>query len=101
MSTSFVSQYQNLRTILCICPCCGELVRVSDLHLTPKGKAKKTWLDDYDKELQRLADKEAEFAENFKEINSRAVERGRLQVVKRACACLDDMPVDSGPVGRP
>ena len=89
MSYGFVSQYQELRTILCICPCCGEMVRVSDLRLSVEGKAPKTWLDEYEAELQRLASKQAEFEETAGEVRAAAIERGRQIVVERACECLD------------
>jgi predicted Holliday junction resolvase-like endonuclease len=89
MSTGLVGTFQDLKTILCICPLCGELVRVSDLHLSYRGKAPKTWLDEYERELQMFAKKEAEFEAKVSEIKKKAIERGRAQVVERACSCLD------------
>jgi hypothetical protein len=41
-------EFQLFRKILCVCPCCGELVRLSDLRLKTKGEVEKTWLDDYE-----------------------------------------------------
>ena len=61
MSAGLVDSFQDLRTILCVCPCCGELVRASELHLSSHGKAPKTWLDDYDAVLSRLEKREEEF----------------------------------------
>jgi predicted Holliday junction resolvase-like endonuclease len=89
MSAGFIDSFQDLRTILCVCPCCGELVRASELHLSVHGKAPKTWLDDYEAELARLADREAEFEATAEEIREKAIERGRSRVVERACSCLD------------
>lgn len=89
MSQSFIDSFQDLRTLLCVCPCCGEIVRASDLHISDKGKAPKTWLDDYDAELYRLAKRLQEFEEKASEIRDQAVERGRRQVVSRVCSCLE------------
>jgi len=87
MSASLVDAFQDLKTILCVCPCCGELVRASDLHLSYKGKAPKTWLDKYDAELQRLEARRAAF--EVKGIRDRAVARGRLQTISRVNSCLE------------
>jgi predicted Holliday junction resolvase-like endonuclease len=89
MSASLVDSFQDLRTILCICPCCGELVRASELHLSSHGKAPKTWLDDYDAELSRLEKREEEFEASVAEVKQAAIERGRKIVVERASSCLD------------
>ncbi|MCX6654347.1 MAG: hypothetical protein NTY03_04405 [Candidatus Bathyarchaeota archaeon] len=89
MSAGFINAFQDLRTILCICPCCGELVRASELHLSVHGKAPKTWLDEYEAELTQLAEKEEEFEAAYEEIRDKAVERGRNRVVEKACSCLD------------
>jgi predicted Holliday junction resolvase-like endonuclease len=89
MSAGFIDVFQDLRTILCICPCCGELVRASELHLSSHGGAPKTWLDDYEAELVRLEKRELEFEASVAEIKEKAIERGRKKVIERACACLD------------
>ena len=89
MSAGFIDAFQSLRTILCVCPCCGELVRASELHLSSHGKAPKTWLDDYEAELGGLEKREEEFEESVAEINQKAIERGRKKVVEKVCSCLD------------
>ena len=71
------SEFQEFRKILCVCPCCGELVRVSDLHLRTKGKLAKTWLDDYDKKERMLERKEEKFEERAQKLRELAVEKGR------------------------
>ena len=88
MST-FIDAFQDMRTILCICPCCGELVRASDLHLSAHGKAPKTWLDDYETELRELNEKEEKFDAKASEIRAKAIKRGRSRVIEKACSCLD------------
>lgn len=58
-------EFQEFRKILCICPCCGDLVRVSDLKLKVKGPASRTWLDDYEKK-SLILDKREEKLFNFR-----------------------------------
>lgn len=69
--------FQSFRRILCICPCCGELMRLSDLHLRYTGKVPKTWLDEYEQKLLTLQKREDRFDEKEREIRNKSVERGR------------------------
>jgi len=72
--------FQAFRTILCVCPCCGEIYRLGDLHLRYKGRAPKTWLDSYELKVKALEKKEEEFEEKEKSIREKAAERGRKKV---------------------
>ena len=74
--------FQSLRTILCVCPHCNDILRLSDLHLSYKGKAPRTWLDAYDKETITLEEKEEEFDEKEDGLREVARERGRVKVPK-------------------
>jgi predicted Holliday junction resolvase-like endonuclease len=86
-----VEAFQSFRKILCVCPCCGEIVRVSDLHLQYKGKVAKTWLDNYELNLVSLRAKEEEFDEKEDELREKSIERGRNKVplMIRKCMCSD------------
>ena len=77
---SFLETFQQFKSILCICPKCNALSRLSDLQLRSKQKAPRTWLDDYDLTKQKLSEQEAEFEEKECEIREKAAERGRAQV---------------------
>ena len=79
---------QSFRKILCICPCCGEIVRMSDLHLKYSGKAPKTWLDEYELKLLSLEEKERLFEEKEAEIREKSIERGRNKVPLMVKNCL-------------
>jgi predicted Holliday junction resolvase-like endonuclease len=89
MSLDPVSLFQSFRTILCVCPCCGDIVRVSDLKIRYEGKAPKTWLDTYDLKSMGLDKKEANLDEKESEMREAAAERGRKQVPKLVCRCLE------------
>lgn len=74
--------FSELRKILCICPCCGEIVRVSDLDLTLKKPTVKTWLDNYENKVSLLEKKEGLFDEKESKIREKSVEKGRAEAQK-------------------
>ncbi|MBU0536461.1 MAG: hypothetical protein KKE20_05820 [Nanoarchaeota archaeon] len=80
--TELFKEFQEFRKILCVCPCCGDLVRVSDLHLKVKGPAAKTWLDEYDKKSQAMDKKEERFDELEVKLREKAREKGRKEAQK-------------------
>lgn len=75
-------EFQEFRKILCVCPECGEIVRVSDLRLKTKGKVKKTWLDDYEHRSLQMDLKEEKFSEIELKLREAAVEKGRKKAQK-------------------
>jgi len=79
---SLFEEYQLFRRILCICPCCNELVRVSDLRLKAKGAAPKTWLDKYEAKDLLLTKKEEAFEEQVEKLREEAREKGRKAAEK-------------------
>ena len=89
MADNIVNLFQSFRTILCVCPCCGDLVRLSDLRLKYKGKAPSTWLDTYDSKVKRLEKKESLFEEKEGELRDAAIKRGRAKVPELICKCMD------------
>jgi predicted Holliday junction resolvase-like endonuclease len=102
------SEFQEFRKILCICPCCGDLVRVSDLKIKVKGPAYKTWLDEYEKKDLIISNKEERFEEKEEGIRKISVEKGRRDAEK-ACykltcsglKCLKLNPFDIKPILSP
>ena len=54
MTDSLLGIFQQLKTVLCLCPNCSSLLRVSQLHLRSTAAAPRTWLDDYDGQIQKL-----------------------------------------------
>lgn len=80
--TQIFEEFQEFRKILCICPCCGDLVRVSDLKLRVKGTITKTWLDEYKKKEQEFAKKEEKFDEQEEKLRETARKKGRKEAEK-------------------
>lgn len=97
--TNLFEQFQQFRRILCVCPCCGDLVRVSDLGLKAKGSAVRTWLDDYELKENRLSRKEEGFEEKERTLREIARKKGREEAEKtfeRAiCPSLKTLELDS------
>lgn len=65
-----------------MCPHCNNLSRLSDLRLKSKEKIIKTWLDDFESNIQQIQQQEAKFRGEEREIREKATERGRAQVPK-------------------
>lgn len=75
-------EFQAFRRILCLCPCCGEIVRMSDLQLKHKGPTPKTWLDEYETKYSAMTEKENKFDEIKDKLREKATEKGRKEAVK-------------------
>lgn len=89
MATDILDIFNSFRTILCVCPCCGDVMRVSDLHIKLKEKGPRTWLDSYERKLLNVETKESKFEEKEQELKDAAKERGRKKVPQLVCNCLD------------
>jgi predicted Holliday junction resolvase-like endonuclease len=79
---SLFEEFGELRKILCICPCCGDIVRVSDLHLKVKKPIVKTWLDTYEAKIIAMNKEEEKFNEKEQKIRDASVEKGRNEAKK-------------------
>ena len=97
MADSFVDIFQQLKTILCLCPNCSSLLRVSQLHLRSTAPAPRTWLDDYDDQIKKLqnksdsvATKEDKLHSQEEEMREKSRERGRKRVVSTVLKSMDD-----------
>jgi len=84
-----VQLFQYGRTILCLCPCCGDIVRLSDLVLHYEGETPRTWLDEYEhrvglfeKRLESFESKEFEIRESSREKGRKLAARKVRKVVK-------------------
>lgn len=80
--------FQSFRRILCVCPHCGSIFRLSDMTLAWKGKGFKTWLDEYESNVLKLQDKIGKFEEKEQSIRDEAAERGRKKAEKHICKLM-------------
>jgi len=97
MTDSLLGIFQQLKTVLCLCPNCSSLLRVSQLHLRSTAAAPRTWLDDYDGQIQKLqikddnvSRKEDKLYSQEKEMRKKSAERGRKKVVSTVLKSMDD-----------
>lgn len=75
--TYLFREFQEFRKILCVTPCCGNLVRVSDLKLAAKAPAARTWLDKYEKKESDLEKREERFEKREDKLKEIANQKGR------------------------
>jgi len=91
-------EFQEFRKILCICPCCNRIVRVSDLKIKAKGKTMQTWLDLHELKERSLENKETKFEEKEDKIREKNRENGRMEasriVTKIVPPILKKMKID-------
>ncbi len=80
MDDSILDIFNNFKTILCMCPKCKSLMRLSDLHLKAKMPAPKTWLDTYESRIDTIEKREDLFDQQKSKIREKSIERGRAKV---------------------
>ena len=88
--------FNEFKTILCMCPHCSSLLRLSQLRLRSDVPAPKTWLDEYDlkkmkleKKEEKVSQREYEQDELIKKKKDIATQRGRKKVVSIVLDSLD------------
>jgi predicted Holliday junction resolvase-like endonuclease len=81
--------FQKARTVLCLCPYCSEIVRLGDLKLRYEGVTPETWLDKYQKSVNRFELQLARFDAIKGKIREEAREKGRKKARKRVVDIID------------
>ena len=96
MPSDFLDTFQFLKTILCLCPHCNSMLRLSDLSLREKKMTNRTFLDEYDVKEKGLDKKEEvvglqedDFLQKESKIREKAVLRGRSKVLKTVRKSMD------------
>lgn len=83
-----LSVFDSIRSVLCLCPKCDEIMRASDLHMYLRDAAPRTWLDEYEQNAAGVASAEEKFEAEAAQIKSRANERGTALAKKKAKGCM-------------
>jgi predicted Holliday junction resolvase-like endonuclease len=81
--SAFVESFQELRQLFGICPCCGQVFRLSEAQLFVDAPPPKTPWDKVDDALARLEAAEARFEEKEAELREAATEKGRKAAARR------------------
>src|SRR3954463_14604787 len=82
MQKEVLSFYSSLRHIFGVCPCCGEIFRLSDCKLYQKKKPKTDWKEELDEEIQRLDTLEEKIVEKIEATKEAARILGRKNADK-------------------
>ena len=53
----FLTVFTNFKNILCVCPNCQALPRLSELQIFSTKKAPKDWMDDWQQRMNNLQEK--------------------------------------------
>ncbi|HRR06963.1 MAG TPA: Holliday junction resolvase-like protein, partial [Victivallales bacterium] len=72
MSSEIIAFFSIQRQIFGICPCCGEIFRLSDADISMKKKFKSDWLDLIERRKQHLDIKEERLRERKSEMQEKA-----------------------------
>ena len=80
MKRTVVASFQDFRRILGLCPCCGDIFRLTDIEISYHATPQRTWLDDLEAAEERLERAEAKFECEEERIREVARERGRRQL---------------------
>ena len=108
MIDDILSIFTNFKNILCVCPECNNISRLSQLHLYSAKKTARTWLDDYEDRIRSFREIESEHDSKANEIREQAVQRGRDQVPNLVNTSLSETitklkydPYDIKPINHP
>ena len=103
-----LSTFTNFKNILCVCPECNNISRLSQLYIYSSQKTQKTWLDDYEDRVRAFGELELEHDSKVNEIREQAIQRGRDQVPKMVNDSLSGSitklkynPYDIKPINHP
>lgn len=80
MTTSFLELYNAMRRTLGVCPCCGELFRLSDIRISYRRSAKADWLEVLDAKNARLQKREESIRTREKKLKEVQAEKGRREM---------------------
>ena len=82
MDNSFFDIFHQARRILCQCPECGEMSRLSEIQIKSGKKSKPTWLDVHQKNEDDFDADSYKFKEEKDELKKKATAKGRIQAEK-------------------
>ena len=95
MTDEFSTFYKTRQSILCICPKCMAISRLSQLYIVSEGRKERTWLDDYEEKVRKFQEKQGVVEQEESAIKDAAVKRGRDKVPKMVVSSLSDKVVSS------
>ena len=82
MDNSFFDIFHQARRILCQCPECNEISRLSEIQIKSGKKSKPTRLDVHQKNEDDFGADSYKFKEEKDELKKKATAKGRMQAEK-------------------
>ena len=90
MNDSVLDAFNHFRTILCMCPECNNIMRVSDMKLRLHGKAAHTWLDSFEGRTEKLEKQEEKFELEESALREEAKKRGQSRAKRLVKKSMSD-----------
>ncbi|MHB1701659.1 MAG: Holliday junction resolvase-like protein [Acidobacteriaceae bacterium] len=90
MSSTFIDFLLTAQDIFGVCPCCGEIFRLSDCRISASRKARRDWKQQLDDLDRQLGDMENDILAGEQEAKERAAASGR-RAAQRAIAKMDSI----------
>ncbi len=88
MKSDMVKFFSLQRQIFGICPNCSDFFRLSDCNIFLKRKPVPDWMDEIDKEKERLTELEGKLEEKRGELQEKARQKGR-KLAQKAIKKID------------
>ena len=108
MTDEFSTFYKTRQSILCVCPKCVAISRLSQLYIVSEGRKDKTWLDEFEEKIRKFQDKQGVFEQQKSAVKEAAIKRGREKMAKMVSTSLSDKviskkydPYDIKPINHP
>jgi len=73
-----IEQFQQLRKVFVLCPCCSQVYRLTDSHIFTDKLPNKDWQQKLQSEAKKLDDQEQKLKVKIEKLKLEAKERGRL-----------------------
>ena len=82
MESSTFDLFHHAQRILCKCPECGEISRLSKIRIKSGKKSKPTWLDEYEDNMGDYYEDMGEYERTKEDEKAKLTVKGRKQVAK-------------------
>ena len=82
MSSDMLKFFETGRQVFGVCPCCGEIFRLSEANVYLKKKPIPDWMDKYEQSERRVDSREEMLLEQEGEMREVAREKGRKQAMR-------------------
>lgn len=82
MASEILILFDDFRRILGICPCCGELFRLSEIRLYYRARPVQSWLDGLELRKSKIVRAEERFDDLEKSVREKAIERAGRKMVR-------------------